>query len=113
MLEALQQVEQRHPHGAITGLSPTQQSGLDATGTDGIRGIWALEVFGGIAVTNNDKARKDAKVLCDKEGLSHRYFACFDDAWQGYKSKTFAFHDLVSSGTPKVRLMTVERVAGR
>lgn len=106
LIQSLVFMAQIHPHGAITGLSPTQQDGHDASGPDGAGGTWALEVFGGIDVRNNDKACTDADMLLAKQA-SHSYFACFAGAWRNYKPTRFSFEELRTGGAPEVRLAKV------
>jgi hypothetical protein len=108
LIDALTLVAKQHPNGTVTGLSPTQQTGADATGADGNGGIWALEVFGGIDVRNNNKARNDAQSLLDSMGLAHRYFASFDDAWRGYAPSSVTFTLVTTStGAAPVALRSV------
>jgi hypothetical protein len=99
LIEALMLLAKRYPGGVVTSLSPTQQPGFDARGSDGTGSEWILEVFGGANVTNNRKVHKDAEKL-RKEAVQYRYWACFEDAWGNRKPSTYSFMEVARSDAP-------------
>jgi len=109
LIEAIKLVAIKHNRGSIVGLSPTQQSGSDARGTDDNGAVWVLEAFGGGNVRNNKKAHKDAKALCREPGVAHRYFACFREAWKNYYCAKYEFEIIgESESEPIVQLISVK-----
>ncbi len=107
LIEALRLIQKKHPKGKITDLSPTQQSGVDAAGTDRNGKIWVLEAFGGINVRNNGKIGKNVASLMKKTEATHRYFACFGDAWLNYDQRErgkFRFEPVADTG-PESRVL--------
>lgn len=86
----------------VSGLSPTQQPGYDASGLlDG--GCWALEVFGGIDVTNNRKRAKDVKTLGAFHG--RRFFACWETAWRRWPGTKWKVKQTSGDGVLLVELL--------
>jgi hypothetical protein len=86
----------------VSGLSPTQQAGHDASGVlDG--GGWALEVFGGIDVTNNRKRAKDVRTLGAFHG--RRFFACWETAWRRWPGTKWKLGKTSSDGILLVELL--------
>lgn len=65
--------------------NPTQQSGFDAEGTLD-RNRWALEAYGGVNVTNNEKLVEDAETLAAAKDRKLLWFACRPNAWRSPKS---------------------------